>query len=190
MFLIISFLSQLAGNLIFTQALGTITVFISAKNRKNFIGIAFIISIFTTIGSVGAYFTENLFKNLFSGYFSNFRLFIYVIIIGIIYTASLMVIHLISINLFERLKRYIHIASFNCAVMGSLYMIHENTKVSSLSDYVIYGLQSGFGFIMASLFVMSAYSRLNSSKVPSSFRGIPAMLVYIGIISMAVWTLK
>lgn len=190
MFLIVSFLSQLAGNLIFTQALGTSTVFISSKNRKNFIGVAFIISIFTTAGSVGAYLAESLFRDAFIGYFGNFRLFIYVVIIGIIYTISLLVIHFISINLFERLKRYIHIASFNCAVMGSLYMIHENTGVSSLSDYVIYGFQSGFGFIMASLFVMSAYSRLNSSKVPSSFRGMPAMLVYIGIISMAVWTLK
>ena len=39
------------------------------------------------------------------------------------------------------------------------------------------------------LFLMAAYKNLNSSKVPASFRGLPAMLVYIGMISMAVYSL-
>lgn len=186
MFLIVSFLSQLAGNLIFTQALGTSTVFISAKNRKNFIGTAFIICIFTTLGSMGAYFADRL----LTGYFENLRLFAYVIIIGTIYLASLLILWLIKKEWYLKLRKYIHISAFNCAVMGTLYMIHENPENVRFYDYVMYGLQSGAGFITASVFVMTAYKRLNCTKVPESFRGIPAMLVYIGIISMAVWTLK
>lgn len=186
MFLIINFLSQLTGNMIFNQALGTSTIFISAKNRKNFIAVAFVISIFTTLGSAGAYFVEGL----FTGYFENFRLFVYVFIIGAIYITVLALLFFIRKQWFEKFRKYIHIASFNCAVMGTLYMIDEKSEILSLSDYLLYGIQSGLGFIIASFFMMSAYKRLNSVKVPSSFRGMPAMLVYIGIISMAIWTLK
>lgn len=186
MFLIVSFLSQLAGNLIFTQALGTSTVFISAKNKRSFMGVAFIICIFTTFGSMGAYFADKL----LSGYFENFRLFAYVLITGFIYLASLFILWSISKKLYSRLKKYIHISAFNCAVMGTLYMICENSENTGISDYIAYGLKSGLGFIIASVFVTSAYKRLNCAKVPASFRGIPAMLVYLGIISMAVWTLK
>ncbi|MDD7185413.1 MAG: Rnf-Nqr domain containing protein [Ruminococcus sp.] len=186
MFLIVSFLSQLAGNLIFTQALGTSTVFISAKNKRSFMGVAFIICIFTTFGSMGAYFADRL----LNGYFENFRLFAYVLITGIIYLSSLFILWCISKRLYGRLKKYIHISSFNCAVMGTLYMISENPENTNISDYLLYGLQSGLGFIIASVFVATAYKRLNCAKVPSSFRGMPAMLVYLGIISMAVWTLK
>ncbi len=186
MFLITAFLSQLAGNLIFTQALGTSTVFISAKNRRNFLGTAFIVCIFMVLGSAGAYFADKFFK----GYFENFRLFVYVLIIGFIYLAVLLILWFISRKLYLKLKKYIHISAFNCAVMGTLYLIHENPENTSLYDYFLYGLESGLGFITASVFVSSAYKRLNSSKVPASFRGMPSMLVYLGIISMAVWTLK
>lgn len=186
MFLIVYFLSQLAGNLILTQALGTSTVFISAKNKRSFVGVAFIICIFTTLGSAGAYFADKL----LNGYLENFRLFAYVLITGIIYLSSLFILWSISKKLYSRLKKYIHISAFNCAVMGTLYMIHQNPENTSFSDYLLFGFQSGLGFIIASVFVASAYKRLNCSKVPASFRGVPAMLVYLGIISMAVWTLK
>lgn len=186
MFLIVSFLSQLAGNLIFTQALGTSTVFISAKNKRSFMGTAFIICIFTTFGSAGAYFADRF----LNGYFENFRLFAYVLITGIIYLSSLFILFKLSRRLYLKLRKYIHISAFNCAVMGTLYLIHQNPENAGISDYISCGIQSGIGFIIASVFVSSAYKRLNCAKVPASFRGVPAMLVYLGIISMAVWTLK
>lgn len=186
MFLIVNLISQLMSNLIFNQALGTSTIFISARNKTNFIGVAFAISIFTTLGSMGAYLAELV----FGGNLGDFRLFAYVIIIGIMYILSLSVLHFTNIKWFEKFGKYIHIAGFNCAVMGTLYMVSEKSETFSFSAYTLYGLQSGLGFVLASFILMSAYKRLNSSKVPSSFRGMPAMLVYIGIISMAIWSLK
>ena len=53
-----------------------------------------------------------------------------------------------------------------------------------------FGLEAGVGFIIASLFLAAAFRKLNSEKVPASFRGYPAMLIYLGIISMAVYALK
>lgn len=78
--------------------------------------------------------------------------------------------------------------------MGTLFTISESSSNAaegmSFADYLLYGFESGAGFVAASLILSAAFGRLNSSRVPSSFRGFPAMLVYLGIISMAVYSLK
>jgi electron transport complex protein RnfA len=78
--------------------------------------------------------------------------------------------------------------------MGSLFTISEKASADSslmnAGEYVKFGFKAGIGFIIAALFLTAAYRKLNSSKVPASFRGLPAMLVYIGIISMAVYSLN
>ena len=100
----------------------------------------------------------------------------------------------ISREKFEKSRKYIHISAFNCAVMGTLFTINHraagDSSFMNLKSYAAAGLEAGFGFILASLILTAAYRKLNSAKVPASFRGFPAMLVYLGIISMAVYTLK
>lgn len=89
---------------------------------------------------------------------------------------------------FSEYKKYIYISAFNCAVIGTLLTISK--KYATIGEYFSAGLTSGFGFVIAVLILMSAYRQLNSIKVPSAFRGFSAMLIYLGIISMAVYTLE
>ena len=78
--------------------------------------------------------------------------------------------------------------------LGTLFTISEKTADNiSLRDtihYFLKGLEAGVGFVVAAVFLAMAYKKLNSEKVPASFRGFPAMLIYLGIISMAVYALK
>lgn len=190
MFLINEIIALLASNLILMRALGTSTLFIAAGNRKNLIGTASVITIFTTVGSAAAY----LINRLLGQKYADFTLLFYTLAVGIIYVLLLAAFYLISRERFEKSKRYIHISAFNCAVMGTLFTIGGNDALSAekfeFSDYLSRGFEAGIGFIIAALFLTVAFGRLNSSKVPSSFRGFPAMLVYLGIISMAVYSLK
>ncbi|MBP5378833.1 MAG: hypothetical protein J6Y64_04760, partial [Ruminococcus sp.] len=95
---------------------------------------------------------------------------------------------------FADLRKYIHVSAFNCAVMGTLFTINgraaEESWAYNLLGYISDGFEAGAGFIVAALILAAAYRKLNSAKVPASFRGFPAMLVYLGIISMAVYSLK
>jgi electron transport complex protein RnfA len=154
------------------------------------VGTASVITVFTTIGSVAAF----LINRLLGEKFSELTLLFYTISVGILYIMLLMALYLISREAFDKYKKYIHISAFNCAVMGTFFTIRENELLSadtlSLTDYIACGFESGLGFIAAALILTAAYKWLNSSKVPSSFRGFPAMLVYLGIISMAVHSLK
>ncbi|MBR6996007.1 MAG: hypothetical protein IKH96_08310 [Ruminococcus sp.] len=190
MFLINDLIALLAANLILSQALGTSTIFIAAGSRKNLVATAGVITIFTTVGSAAAYLIDLILQPSVS----DLRLLFYTIVIGVLYAALLAAVYKFGNRWFEDLRRYIHLSAFNCAVMGTLFTINKRAAMDgtmfNLGGYVSAGFEAGIGFIIAALILTAAYRKLNSSKVPASFRGFPAMLVYLGIISMAVYSLK
>ena len=190
MFLINDLITLLAANLILSQALGTSTIFIAAGSKKNLIGTACVITLFTTVGAAAAYFIDAaLPKDL-----KDLRLLFYTLVIGAMYVLLLTAVYLIGRGKYTDFRKYIHVSAFNCAVMGTLFTINEravmDSSLFSLGEYVSAGFEAGIGFIIAALILTAAYRKLNSAKVPSSFRGFPAMLIYLGIISMAVYSLK
>ncbi len=188
MFLVTDLIALLGANLILTQALGISTLFVAAGSRKNLICTALAITLFTTIGSAGACIIDAVLPESVS----DLRLLLYVGVIGIIYIALLTGLYLLGSERFVSARRYIHLSAFNCAVMGTLLTINDRASAEGLGfvGYMIAGLEAGFGFIIAALMLTAAYRKLNSTKVPVSFRGFPAMLVYLGMISMAVFALK
>lgn len=189
MFLISELIALLCVNLVFTQALGTSTILIAVRNKTNLAGIAAAITVFSTLGSIAAFF----FDKLIPSDKDYWLLVCYVGVIALIYVVSLFVLSLMGEKIFEKCKLYVHLSAYNCAVAGSIFTVHENAVESGgygLADYALFGFEAGFGFVLASLIIMAAYKKLSSSSVPASFRGFPAMLVYIGIISMAVYSLK
>lgn len=191
MHLINDLIALIAANLILTQALGISTIFIAAQSKKNLVLTACTITIFTMTGSAAAYFID---RTVPQEYNESLTLLFYTLSIGIIYVVLLSVLYFISREKFDRLRKYIHLSAYNCAVMGTLFTINSkasaDSSLMSLSSYLAEGLYAGLGFILAAFILTAAYRRLNSSKVPASFRGFPSMLVYLGIISMAVYALK
>ena len=189
MFLINDLIALLAANLILSQALGTSTIFIAAASKKNLIATACVITFFTSAGSAAAYLIDSILPD----FASELRLLFYIAVIGVLYVALLAVLYCMKGSHFEELRKYVHLSAFNCAVMGTLFTINERActdEINSIGGYFLAGLEAGIGFITAALILTAAYRKLNSSKVPAAFRGFPAMLVYLGIISMAVYSLK
>ena len=190
MFLINDLIAFLAANLILSQALGTSTIFIAAGNRKKLIGTACVITVFTTFGSAAAFLIDSILPEKYS----YFTLFFYTLSVGILYVLLLSALFFISREKFAGAKKYIHLSAFNCAVMGSLLTIStraaEDPSRYGFGRYILSGIEAGFGFVIAAVILSAAFHRLTSSRVPASFRGFPAMLIYLGIISMAVYSLK
>ena len=52
---------------------------------------------------------------------------------------------------------------------------------------VIAGVGTGIGFTLASYTVRIAFEHLSSNAVPESFRGFPITLIYIGLVSLALY---
>lgn len=191
MFIIKDIIALLAVNLILSQALGTSTLFIAASGRKNLIRSACVITLFTTIASAFTYFVDRFMPYSAKPYAT---LICYTLIIGVLYALFLTTLYFFGREKFEANKKFIHISAFNCAVMGTLFTISEKAaedeSLRNTVHYFLKGLEAGVGFIIAAFILAAAFRKLNSEKVPASFRGYPAMLIYLGIISMAVYALK
>ncbi|MGN0975171.1 MAG: Rnf-Nqr domain containing protein [Gemmiger sp.] len=78
-------------------------------------------------------------------------------------------------------------ATFNCSVLGTL-LICANQNFSLLQS-VAFGAGSGLGYLFAVLVVDEGRRRLQSKDVPSVFKGLPSSLIYIGILSLAIYGL-
>ncbi|MDO4863677.1 MAG: Rnf-Nqr domain containing protein [Ruminococcus sp.] len=190
MFLVTELVTLLATNLILTQALGTSTLFIAAGSKKNLLWTAMTITVFTSVGSGAAYTVNRILPDSLA----DLTLLFYTLIIGAIYVIFLAVLYYTDFASFATARKYVHISAFNCAVMGTLFTITDRAaaypELNTFVRFVLSGAEAGTGFILAAFILTAAYRKLNSAKVPASFRGFPAMLVYLGLISMAVYALR
>ena len=181
-----AFIAVFAENTIFSRALGTSTLIVIARSRKNLFGFGFSVTYITTLTSVLTYFVNKLFGLGENSYI--YTPLIYVSVLGIVYILTLLCLWKFAPELFARMKKYVHISAFNCAVLGSMFLISKYCV--SFADYLSHGIGIGLGFVLAVYLTAIVYDRIYSEKAPYAFRGYPLMLIYIGILSMAFWGLS
>ena len=172
-------------NVIFTSAIGTSTLIECAKSPRQLLSFGAFITEFSVLSSFLAYYAEGWLKTETS------RLFlqsVYVLCLGLVYIVTLLVIRLVAKKWFSSLKKYVHLTAFNCAVLGCLF--NNGISGAPLGERLIYAAEIGVGFILATYLLAINYKKLSSKDVPVSFRGFPASVLYIGIISMIVYSMK
>ena len=79
------------------------------------------------------------------------------------------------------------LATFNTALFGAFFI--ANSQNFGALQTVGYTLGSGAGYTVAVLAIYYARVRLSLSPVPRAFRGLPVLLVYMGLISLALYGL-
>ena len=184
-YLLVALSAVVLENMIFARALGTSTLIIVAKSRKNLAGFGICVTYITTATAVIQYFADTYI--IPEGMNALFKPVIYILILGIVYIITLLCLWKFLIKKFGQMKKYVHISAFNCAVLGAMFI--NSSSNDSIIEYVLFGFFSGLGFILAVFMVASVYEKLCSEKVPLSFRGYPLILIYIGILSMAFYGL-
>ena len=181
-----AFIAVFVENTIFSRALGTSTLIVIARSRKNLLGFGLSVTYITALISVLTYFVDKLFIGNSNSYM--YMPLIYIFILGFVYILTLLCMWNFAPKAFARMKKYIHISAFNCAVLGSMFLVSKYCE--TLADYFIHGLGIGLGFVFAVYLTAIVYDKLYSEKAPYAFRGYPLMLIYIGILSMAFWGLS
>ena len=183
---LISLTAILIENTVFSKALGTSTLFLAARSKKQFFSFGLCITYFSVVSSALSYFADYFFK--VNEYSYLFMPLIYVLIIGAVYTITLLVIWKLAYPFFLSIKKFIHVSAFNCAVLGALFTNALTEK--SLIEYVAYALGTGLGFIISAFLVTAVYERLYSEDISPSFRGLPITYIYVGILAMAFYGLS
>lgn len=78
-------------------------------------------------------------------------------------------------------------ATFNCCVLGTLLVAASQNY--NLLQSIGFGFGSGVGYLVAVLVVDEGRRRLRSKDIPHIFRGLPSVLIYNGILSLAIYGL-
>ena len=156
-----------------------------SRNRKNIFGFGLCVTYITAITGIICYFLDKYINYNELSYI--YKPFIYVLILGIVYIVTLLCLWKLFYKVFKKLKKYVHISAFNCAVLGAMFLNSEYCV--TLPEYLFHGLGIGLGFIFAVYMVAIVYDRIYSQTAPYCFRGYPLLLIYIGILSMAFYGL-
>ncbi len=190
--LISGLFSLLMTDLIFTRALGTSTLLAAAKNRSSLPFLALLMTGFSTIACLLTGLLRYIPGLRALGLGSPVLLLVYTAVTSVIYCIALLLLYLLFRQKFAVCKKYVHLSAFNCAVMGTLYLAFtpsENGAVigSTPLHAAAFGLQEGLGFLIAALMLSALLPKLYSTDVPAAFRGFPAVMICIGLLSMAVY---
>ena len=88
----------------------------------------------------------------------------------------------------EKARTTVHqlpIAAFNCCIMGTLLL--TGVQNYTLPQTIGFSLGSALGYLAALWLLTEGNRKLKKADLPVSFRGLPATLVYLGILSLLVY---
>lgn len=170
-------------NLVLERALGANVLLYASRKREHCLGFAAAITYVTTVSSPLIWLLDTALGGI--DHYNVIMPLLYVIVIALIYIVTLVVIWRFFPQLFRTLKKYVHLSVFNCSVIGSLFLCSQ--QGGDIFTYIGYGFGTGLGFLLAAYLLYIAADRLNSSLVPAAFRGYPIMIVYVGILSLALY---
>lgn len=174
-------MAVIAENLVFSRAFGVTPMIAAAKNKRTLPGVCAGVSYFTAASSIGMWAVSRL----FSSGDKHYLVALYALIVGAIYFVTLLCAFVFVREKFSRIKKYVHISAFNSAVMGTIFL--SASGCTTFGEYLIFGITSGLGFAVASYMLSGVYSELYSENVPRVFRGYPAVMIFSGIMAMAVY---
>lgn len=172
-------------NAVFTRALGLNRFTLLLKSRRQ--GILY--GVVMTFMLVMASFPVSLVNySLLDAAFSRaIRTPLYLLSVLAVYLLTYFISKRFFPQLFKAILPALPVSTFNTALFGALY-------ISALQRFTFfqttgYALGTGAGYTVALLVVYYARKRLAISPVPKAFQGLPILLVYIGLLSLAIYGL-
>ncbi len=177
-------------NIIFTRALGTSRLLNVVKSPKMMFKFGVLLTCITTVSGFLAWLVSLLISKL------SFKLYIepliFVLILILVYVATSIVLLLLYPRTYRKMSEILLLAVFNCASLGAILLPAHNSLLSfeaNLASWLGYSFGTGVAFFLASFLVFEGTRKLKGSSVPEAFRGLPATLIYIGILSLAFYGL-
>lgn len=181
----VAMVSVFVQNAIFDRAFGSNVAIYASRKNGTVVGFTLGITAMTTIASIISYFLDGVLLPTEYGWL--FMPLVYSAVIGVLYVLALLFFWRVFPKMFRRIRKYVHLAIFNCTVIGALFL--NSNYGSDLPSYIGYGFGTGIGFFLACLLLNVAREKLDSDRIPKVFRGYPIMLIYIGVVSLAFYAL-
>ncbi len=186
--ILLTFTAMTMENIVFTRALGTGKIFMSGKTPFGALLFGGVHTVVITISCLITSLISPILNKTSVRYF--IEPLVYVALLIIFYFIAYFVVswHTLKKNgSVNKIAKTIGLSCFNNAVLGSIMIVSRRSLTPAQA--VFYGLGCGLGFVIAVFFMEEQKKRIKLSKIPKSFRSTAVTLIYIGIISLALYGL-
>jgi len=109
-------------------------------------------------------------------------LLLYVMMILVIVLASKNIVYKLFPLLIEKIDTLVPVLLINSILLAVILL--QEAQINSFIDSFLFGLGTGLGFLFLLLIVTCLRERIDNVNVPEPFRGIPLLLIAMGILSM------
>lgn len=177
----LALLSIFAENLVFTGGFSSCQLIRASKKRRHVFVLAILIVCFQMLATLAIWPLDH-----FLGYekwASYIRPFTFTLVIVALYLIVMLILKTLDPNGFGSYYKMFIKAAFNCVILG-VPLLTSGRGYNLLQSFG-YSLGAGAGFLLATWFVAEGMRTLDNPDMPKCFRGFPAMLIYIGILSLA-----
>ena len=98
-----------------------------------------------------------------------------------------LLLSLLPRKLRQSCRSQLSLATCSTVMLGTL-LISSNQNYT-LAQSIAFGLGSGLGYAFIVFIVREGHRRLRSKAVPAIFQGLPSSMIYIGVLSLAIYAL-
>lgn len=183
-FIAIAISAIIVENAMMVRGLGTDRIILITEDLHSIFNFGTVLTLVTTLSCGVTFFVDIYLKNFKYNY--SLKPLIYISIIAVVFLCIHFVIRY-KMKGYLKLSKYISVAVFNCAVLGSMLLVSNNSY--NFVQSIGFGFGTGVGYTLAMVFVLEGNRHTKNRNIPSCFKGLPLMLVYIGILSMALYGL-
>lgn len=171
----------LLQNLVLTTGFGSSMVLHIVRKPKNIWLTTALLTVFSVLTVTIAYPLDNLFGTAISNYWRPLMLVGITVILYIVATILLMCAFP---TFYRRVSRLLPIAAFNNLVLG-IALVANVQFSSTLGGLIGLAVGSCLGFGLLAWFTAEGIERMDNPDMPGAFRGMPSILVYLGLLALA-----
>lgn len=176
-------LALTAQNVIFCGGVGFSRVLRAARRPKILLSYAALLSAFTLVSAWMGIALNSLVPGVSSAAF--YRPVIFAVCVAAVYLLSALVYRMFLPAHYKRIEPVFSSAAINCIVLSIPFI----QRVLRMTGWQItgYALGTGAAFFVAALILSHAMERLKNPDMPKAFQGLPAVFLYVGILSLAMF---
>jgi len=169
------------NNFILTRFLGLCPFFGVSKKTKPAIGMGLAVIFVVTMASVVTWLVYNLV--LVPLHIQYLQIIVFILVIATLVQFVELFLKRYNLFLYKALGIYLPLITTNCIVLGiALLNVQEGY---SFIQALVFGIAGPVGFALALLLMSGIRERLELSKVPKAFQGLPIAFIVASLMSMA-----
>ncbi len=171
----------LMQNVILTTGFGSSLMLHIVRKPKNIWLFSGILAVFSVLTVLIAYPLDMYFG---TGVDKLWRPFMMISITAVLYVVITLLLKWLGPNLYHRIGRLLPFAAFNNLVTGIALVCNAHFE-SNLGTNISLAVGSCLSFGCLTWLVAEGIERMDNPDMPEAFRGMPSILVYVGLLALA-----